>query len=248
MKCARHIKKLALVCATLLAQFGTARADITVFAAASLRGALDEIAALSDTPVTISYGGSGTIARQIAQGAPADVVILAHPRWMDWLESQNAILANSRVNIAHNSLVVIGPAGARAITDAREIQTRLEQGRLAIGQRDAVPAGIYTQEWLASIGQWDTLKSQLAEVENARFALALVARAEAPLGVVYRSDAQAEPKVDILYNIPPGAHEKITYPAAATTEDGNIFITLLTSSKATHILETHGFTRLKAMQ
>jgi ABC-type molybdate transport system substrate-binding protein len=153
MKCARHIKKLALVCATLLAQFGTARADITVFAAASLRGALDEIAALSDTPVTISYGGSGTIARQIAQGAPADVVILAHPRWMDWLESQNAILANSRVNIAHNSLVVIGPAGARAITDAREIQTRLEQGRLAIGQRDAVPAGIYTQEWLASIGQ-----------------------------------------------------------------------------------------------
>jgi molybdate transport system substrate-binding protein len=248
MKCAYHIKKLALICATLSVHIGVAHADTTVFAAASLRGALDEIAALSDTPITLSYAGSGTIARQVAQGAPADVVILAHPRWMDWLETQNAILSNSRVDVAHNSLVVIGAKDAKPITDPSEINARLGQGRLAIGQRDAVPAGIYTQEWLAHVRQWDTLKSHLAEVENVRFALAFVARSETPLGVVYRSDAQAEPKVTVVYNVPADTHGKITYPAAATNADGHNFIYLLTTTKASHILESHGFTTPRVQQ
>lgn len=246
MKCARHIKKLALICAALFAPVGAVRADVTVFAAASLRGAMDEIAALSDTPVTLSYAGSGTIARQIAQGAPADVVILAHPHWMDWLASNGAILPDSRVVIANNSLVVIGPKNAERITNPGEIQIRLGQGRLAMGQRDSVPAGIYAQQWLENAGLWNTLNTQLAEVENVRFALALVARGETPLGVVYNSDAQAEPKVEVVYNVPEDTHDQIRYPAAAITTEGNNFITLLTTVKASHMLKSHGFTTPKA--
>jgi molybdate transport system substrate-binding protein len=248
MKCLAPFKVLAPICIALAAQTGTMRADVTVFAAASLRGALDEIAALSDTTVTLSYAGSGTIARQVSQGAPADVVILAHPRWMDWLFTSGAILPNSRSDIAYNSLVLIGPKGAAPLAASSEIHKRLGQGRLAIGQRDAVPAGIYTQDWLEKTGQWDTLKPQLAEVENVRFALALVARGETPLGVVYRSDAQAEPRVDILYNVPENMHEKITYPAAAITTKGDEFMALISSPAALDILDSFGFISPKASQ
>jgi molybdate transport system substrate-binding protein len=248
MKCTHHIKKLALICVVAFAPAKAVRADITVFAAASLRGTLDEIVDQSDTTVTVSYAGSGTIARQVAQGAPADVVILAHPRWMDWLASRGAVLSDSRIDIASNTLVLIGPNGTAPITTPNEIRTRLGQDRLAMGQRDAVPAGIYAQQWLSTIGLWDTLNTQLAEVENVRFALALVARSETPLGVVYHSDALAEPKVDILYNVPEDTHDKIAYPAAAITAKGHEFINLLTSADASHILNTHGFTTPKAAQ
>ena len=248
MKMTPNIKNLALICAAITAQFGAAHADITVFAAASLRGALDEIAALSDTNITLSSGGSGTIARQVSIGAPADVVLLAHPQWMDWLEKNGAILPNSRVDIAGNNLVLIGPKGATPVTDPSQISTRLGQGRLAIGHRAAVPAGIYARDWLMNIAQWDTLKPQLAEVENVRFALALVARGETPLGVVYRSDAQAEPRVEVLYDVPNDMHDEITYPAAAITAEGKNFMTLLASTTALHVLVSYGFTAPKAAQ
>ena len=234
MKCLAPFKVLALICIALAAQTGTTRADVTVFAAASLRGALDEIAALSDTTVTLSYA--------------ADVVILAHPRWMDWLSTSGAIVPNSRSDIAYNSLVLIGPKGAAPLAAPSAIHKRLGQGRLAMGQRDAVPAGIYTQDWLEQTGQWDILKPQLAEVENVRFALALVARGETPLGVVYRSDAQAEPRVDILYNVPENMHDKITYPAATITPKGDEFMALISSPEALDILNSFGFIAPKASQ
>tara|TARA_B110000977_G_scaffold121929_1_gene156782 strand:- start:28 stop:531 length:504 start_codon:yes stop_codon:yes gene_type:complete len=167
---------------------------------------------------------------------------------MDWLETRGAVLAGSRRDIANNSLVVIGPNGAVPLTTPTEIPQRLDQGRLAMGQRDSVPAGIYAQTWLETAGLWDRVMDQLAEVENVRLALALVARGETPLGVVYRSDAQAEPRVDVVYNVPKTAHDPITYPAAAITEDGRAFLTLLSSPEVTAIFKNNGFTIPEAPQ
>ena len=248
MKFAIHIRVLTQVFAVVALPIGAVHANTTVFAAASLRGALDEIAALSTTPITLSYAGSGTIARQVSIGAPADVVILAHPRWIDWLEARGAVLAGSRRNVANNSLVLIGLNGSAPFTTPTEIPQRLDQGRLAMGQRDSVPAGIYAQSWLETAGLWDRVMDQLAEVENVRLALALVARGETPLGVVYRSDAQAEPRVDVVYNVPKTAHDPITYPAAAITEDGRAFLTLLSSPEASSIFENNGFAITEAPQ
>ena len=248
MKFALHIRVLAQFFVVVALPIGAVHADTTVFAAASLRGVLDEIAALSTTPVTPSYAGSGTIARQVSIGAPADVVILTHPRWMDWLETRGAVLASSRRDVTNNSLVLIGPNGTVPLTTPTEILERLDQGRLAMGQRDSVPAGIYAQTWLKTAGLWDRVMDQLAEVENVRLALALVARRETALGVVYRSDAQAEPRVDVVYNVPETTHDPITYPAAAITEDGRAFLTLLSSPEATSIFQNNGFTVPEAPQ
>lgn len=248
MKFWSHIKILALCCACAATLSTPARADITVFAAASLRGALDEVALLSTSDVTISYGGSGTLARQVSQGAPADVVILAHPRWMDWLEAQDVIVTGTRTTVAQNCLVLIGQRGAKPLPDLTEIIERLGQGRLAMGQREAVPAGIYARQWLEHIGQWSALEPRLAEVENVRLALAFVARAETPLGIVYGSDAQADPQVEVLYVVPDTTHDPITYPAAAITQEGRDFIDLLTSVQATQIFVKHGFTTQMATQ
>ena len=248
MKFALHIRVLAQVCAVVALPIGAVHADTTVFAAASMRGALDEIAALSTTPITLSYAGSGTIARQVSIGAPADIVILAHPRWMDWLETRGAVLAGSRRDVANNSLVLIGTNGTVPLTTPTEIPQRLDQGHLAMGQRDSVPAGIYAQSWLETTGLWDSVMEQLAEVENVRHALALVARGETPLGVVYHSDARAEPRIDVVYNIPETTHDPITYPAAAITEDGRAFLTLLSSPEAKEIFKNMGFTIPEAPQ
>lgn len=216
--------------------------DLTVFAAASLRGALDEVAALSDTPVAISYGGSGAMARQVAQGAPADVVVLANPQWMVWLQDQGVVAADLPVTLLTNTLVLIGNDGpALPDPDADALLARLGDRRLAIGQRQAVPAGIYARAWLEHIGAWDRLVPHLAEVENVRAALALVARGDAPLGVVYGSDALADPKVTVLWQIPDDQHPPITYPAAALSPEGAQFMQILRSPQAAEIFKKHGF-------
>lgn len=216
--------------------------DLTVFAAASLRGALDEVAALNDTPVAISYGGSGAMARQVAQGAPADVVVLANPQWMVWLQDQGVVAADLPVTLLTNTLVLIGHDGpALHDPDADALLARLGDRRLAIGQRQAVPAGIYARAWLEHIGAWDRLVPHLADVENVRAALALVARGDAPLGVVYGSDALADPKVTVLWHIPDDQHPPITYPAAALSPEGAQFMDILRSPQAAEIFKKYGF-------
>lgn len=216
---------------------------VTVFAAASLRGALEEITQIYPTPVTLSFAGSGTIARQIAAGAPADVVILAHADWASWLAQRDLLIPNTLTDVAGGQLVLIGPADAAALNapDAGSLLTALSGGRLAIGQRDGVPAGTYARDWLRHIGAWDALTPHLAETDNVRAALALVAVGAAPIGVVYASDAQAEPRVKIIYPIPPESHTPIRYPAAALTEDGRAFAALLSSPEAAAIFTRHGF-------
>lgn len=216
--------------------------DLTVFAAASLRGALDEVAALSDTSVAISYGGSGAMARQVAQGAPADVVVLANPQWMVWLQDQGIVAADLPVTLLTNTLVLIGHDGpALPDPDADTLLDRLGDRRLAMGQRQSVPAGIYARAWLEHIGAWDRLVPHLAEVENVRAALALVARGDAPLGVVYGSDALAEPNVTVLWQIPDDQHPPITYPAAALSSEGAQFMDILRSPQAAGIFKKYGF-------
>jgi molybdate transport system substrate-binding protein len=220
---------------------GAAQAQTTVFAAASLRGVLDEIATLSRDPVVLSYAGSGTIARQVAQGAPADVVVLAHSVWMDWLEQRGAVDAGKTVIIAGNTLVVIGAPDHPPLTTPKDLPHTLGDGRLAIGQRDSVPAGIFAKEWLENIGIFQEVHEKLAETDNVRAALALVARQETPLGITYATDALAEPRVRVLYAIPETQHSAITYPAASLSLQGDAFVTLLQSDAAQAVFAAHGF-------
>ena len=233
---------LPLIFAALLPTLTQAeQPSVTVFAAASLRGTLDEVARGYDGDVALSFGGSGTMARQIDAGAPADVVLLAAPVWMTWLRDRGAIEADAVVDLLGNSLVLIAPADNNIAPDPADLAGALGDARLAMGQRDAVPAGIYAREWLEVTGQWDAIAPHLAETDNVRSALALVARAETPLGVVYRTDALAEPQVRILYDIPQDTHSPITYPAAALSDSGAAFMAHLQSDDARAVFARHGF-------
>lgn len=217
--------------------------DITVFAAASLREALTEITQGYAGNVTFSFAGSGTLARQIATGAPADAVVLAHADWADWLSTRGLILEGTRREVAGGTLVLVGAADATELSDpdAQTIMLALNGGRLAMGQRDGVPAGTYAREWLTYIDAWEALSPHLAETDNVRAALALVAVGAAPLGVVYASDALAEPRVRILHSIPSQSHTAIRYPAAALTERGRGFVSHLATPAASAIFAKHGF-------
>ena len=188
--------------------------DVLVFAAASLALPLDRMA--EDLPgVAVSYGGSGALARQVLQGAPADVVVLAHPEWIAVLEDGDVLTPGSIRTVAGNTLVLAGPAGAPAV-ELADLPTILGDGRIATGFVDAVPAGQYAKAALIHLGLWDTLSDRLAETDNVRAALALVARGEAPFGIVYGSDVHGTDAVALLATFPPESHPPIRYEAALT--------------------------------
>ncbi|MEL6169796.1 MAG: molybdate ABC transporter substrate-binding protein [Pseudomonadota bacterium] len=194
-----------------------ARADLTVFAAASLRGGLD--AALTEwagPAVQVSYAGSSTLARQIEAGAPADLFIAASPDWMDYLSDQGHLMPKTRHNLLGNRLVVIAPAdeGAPLELTAKAMVDRLDEHRLAVALTDAVPAGIYAREALVALDIWETVRPSLAEADNVRSALAFVARGEAALGIVYATDALAQPRVQVVARIDPSLHAPVVYPAS----------------------------------
>ncbi|MFK7939952.1 MAG: molybdate ABC transporter substrate-binding protein [Roseovarius sp.] len=246
----RHLcQTIAGACALFLMCFPAHSEDrLTVFAAASLKGALDAAAQQSGLDVAVSYGGSGLIARQVAQGAPADVVILAHPDWMAWLTSSGGITPFAEHVLAGNALVLIGPADAPDLTPpvtGNTLMARLASGRLATGLTQSVPAGIYGRQWLMHIDAWSSVRSHLAETDNVRAALALVARSEAPLGLVYASDALAQQDVRVLYAIPSDAHDAIRYPLAVldtkNTPQAVEFVTFLLSPAGQSLLAEFGF-------
>ena len=237
------MRNLFLICACLCGISGPATAQaITVFAAASMRDALTEIAAGFDGEVTLSFAGSGTLARQVEAGAPVDAVVLAHRDWAEWLATRGLILEGTLTDVAGGQLVLIGPQDSTPIDtpDAPSLIAALAGGRLAMGQRDGVPAGTYARDWLRHIGAWEALLPHLAETDNVRAALALVAKGAAPLGVVYASDALAEPRVQVVYDIPAEAHAPIRYPAGAVTEAGRAFIRYLGSDVAVAIFTDYG--------
>ncbi len=230
----------------MMASGAQAEDKIVVFAAASLSDAMGDITALYPDDVAVSLGSSGLLARQIGEGAPADVAFLANTNWMDWLEQQGAVDPARRVALVGNALVLIGPANAPDLDEAsaKALLARLDGGRIAIGQTQSVPAGMYGRAWLETSGVWDSVMPHLAETDNVRAALALVARGETPLGVVYATDAAAEPDVRVVYRVPEGMHDPIVYPALPLTDAGAPFMAFLQGAEARKIFEAHGFVPL----
>lgn len=211
--------------------------DLLVFAAASLKEPMDAIAQ-DFGGVTVSYAGSGTVARQVLAGAPADVVMLANAAWMETLTT--AGLVADPVDLLGNELVVIAPAGAAPLA-LDGIGAALGNGRLAVGLTRAVPAGIYAAEALQSLGLWDDLRGLLAEVDNVRGVLALVARKEVPLGIVYATDARVTDAVQIVAVFPAETHSDIIYTVAAVTETGQAFVAYLQGPAAAARFADAGF-------
>jgi len=228
-----------------------ARADrLTVFAAASLKTALDEIGrhwrATGSREVAFSFAGSSALARQIEAGAPADVFISANVAWMDHLAAKGLIQAATRRDLLANSLALIayGDPPPLAIEPGFDLAGRLGNGRLAMALVDAVPAGIYGKAALTSLGVWESLKDKVAQTDNVRAALALVAVGEAPYGVVYLTDAKAV-DVALMGLFPPETHPPILYPGAALSESGApdaaAFLDFLSSEAARGIFIRQGF-------
>ncbi len=226
---------------------------LTVFAAASLKEALDALnaawAALGNAPARLVLAASGVLARQVEQGAPADLFLSADDVWMDWAQTRNLIRPETRRLLAGNRLVVIAPSpSARRLTIAPGIDAAAfhANGKLAIGDPKAVPAGAYAKAALERLDLWDRLQARLVMVENVRMALVLVARGEAETGIVYASDALAEPKVAVIGTIPSEYHPPIRYPAALVSTSKHpqapAFLAFLASPPAQAILSRFGFT------
>lgn len=195
---------------------------LTVLAAASLRGPLDAVAAAftkaGGPPVRISFAASSALARQVEAGAPADVFVSADLDWMDYLDSRGLIAAGTRANLLANELVLIAPRDSPVkltIAPGFAVAQALGGGRLALANPASVPAGKYAKAAFTALGAWASLEGKVAGAENVRAALALVSRGEAPLGVVYRTDALADPGVRVVDAFPAGTHPPIVYPAAA---------------------------------
>ncbi len=231
----------------------SARADgVTVFAAASLKTAVDEIAdgfaAATGDRATVSLAGSSALARQIQQGAPADVFISANEAWMDVLEEDGRIAPGTRFDLARNRLVLIAH-GADAppveIGPGLDLTGLLKGSRLAMALVEAVPAGIYGKAALESLGLWDAAAPLVAQADNVRAALALVALGEAPYGIVYATDAAAESRVTVVGRLPEDSHPPIVYPAAAIagrdTAAARRFLQYLRGDAARAALARHDF-------
>lgn len=242
--------RLALATALFLPLSAQAE-DVTVFAAASLKTALDEIATdwqqSSGDTVTVSYAGSSQLARQIQQGAPADLFISAAVDWMDTVEGDGLIAEGSRVDLLGNTLVIVGGADAPDL-DIANLPTALSGGKLAMALVDSVPAGVYGKQALTSLRLWDGVSPSVAQADNVRAALALVATGEAPYGIVYASDAVAEPAVRVVATFAEGSHDPIIYPAAALKDAGPAatgFLDHLSSEAAAATFREQGFEVLR---
>lgn len=230
--------------------------ELVVFAAASLKNALDEAAANwvteSGRPAPkISYAASNVLAKQLEQGAPVDVFLSADLDWMDYAQKKNLIRPDSRVSLLANRIVLIAPADAKtavALTPGVDLAAVLGSGRLAMANVESVPAGKYGKAALEKLGGWDKVKDKVAQADNVRAALLLVSRGEAPLGIVYATDAAADPKVKVIATFSEETHPPIVYPVAVTKDSSNPdaqgFLTYLRGTGARSSFEKQGFTVL----
>ncbi|MBB5514446.1 molybdate transport system substrate-binding protein [Rubricella aquisinus] len=234
-----------LVCLFALFPLPGWAADITVFAAASLANVLETQAeaweAETGHSVTFVLAGSGTLARQIEQGAPADMFISANVAWMDHLEAGGYLQQGTRRDVAGNTLVLIGAKGH----DARllDLPERLGSGRLALANTQSVPAGIYARQALEAAALWPALAPRSVQADNVRAALLFVSRGEAPFGIVYATDAAIDPGVAVLETLT--GHDPIRYPAALTAQGGTearAFLDALMTPEGQAIFAQHGFT------
>lgn len=228
---------------------------ITVFAAASMKNALDEantvFTAKTGVKVTASYAASSALAKQLEQGAPADAFISADIDWMDYSARKKTINEPSRVNLLGNKIVLIAPKDSKLV-DVRigqgfDLAKLAGDGRIATGDVKAVPVGKYARAALEKLGSWQAAEPKFAMAESVRAALALVSRGEAVLGIVYETDAKVDPGVKIIGAFPADSHPAIIYPVAATTAakpDTAGYLAFLRSAAAKAIFETYGFTFL----
>lgn len=226
--------------------------EVTVYAAASLTNALQELGqsfeAERRVKVKFSFAASSLLARQIEAGAEADVFVSADSEWMDYLAGLNLIQPATRKNILSNKLVLIAAKDnlvALKIAPGFPLAKALGDGRLAVADPETVPAGRYARAALSSLGVWTSVAERVARAENVRVALTYVARGEAPLGIVYATDAKAEPKVRVVDTFPADSHPPIVYPAAltkrGTSADARAFLDHMKSAKAAEIFRTFGF-------
>ncbi|MCA3572279.1 MAG: molybdate ABC transporter substrate-binding protein [Aestuariivirga sp.] len=229
---------------------------VTVFAAASLKTALDAVAAQwtaeTQNKAVISYAASSALAKQIEQGAPADVFFSADLDWMNYLGEKNLIDKASVTRLLGNDIVLIAPKDSTAtakIAPGFKLAELLGGGRLAMGDVKSVPAGKYGKAALESLGVWASVENSLAQAENVRAALKLVATGEAPLGIVYRTDAEAEPTVRIVDVFPSDSHPPIVYPVALTanakSDAARDFLAYLKTPAAHAIFKSNGFRLLE---
>lgn len=229
---------------------------ITVFAAASLSDVLTELAKefTKDTGVRVvsSFAASSALARQIASGAPADLFFSADADWMDYLEARNEIRTTSRHDVVGNRLVLIAPHESDiqlAITANFPLAAALAGGRLATGDPDSVPVGRYARSALTALGVWSSVADRLIRADNVRVALAFVARGEAPLGIVYATDARIDPGVRIVAVFPDASHDRIVYPVALTKSAqpaAERYLDFLRSARAAAIFTRYGFVPLSS--
>ena len=211
---------LVLLLAWLTATWALA-ADLTVFAAASLKEALDaqvkQFQSATGRKVVVAYAASSTLAKQIESGAPAHLFIAADLDWMDYVERKGLVMQGTRIDLLRNRLVLVAPAASKAplaIAPGVALAAALGAGRLAMANPDSVPAGKYGKSALEFLGVWRDVDKHVARAENVRAALALVSRGEAPLGIVYATDAHADKGVRIVDTFPEASHPPIVYPAA----------------------------------
>ena len=240
----RLTRCLALLLALAVPASAQAR-DLVIFAAASLKEPLDALAAAAGNTV-VSYGGSGALARQVAAGAPADIVLLANTEWMDTLAAAGAIDPATRADFLSNTLVLVSGAPAPvALTPAGLAAALGAEGRLAIGQTASVPAGQYGKAALTTLGLWDGVQHRLAEVDNVRAALVLADRGEVPLALVYGSDARAAPRLHIVATFPPDTYPEIRYTAARVAASDHpaaaAMLALLRSADGQGVFAAAGF-------
>jgi len=240
-------------CLLLLCLCQSALAEpLRVFAAASLKESLDQVAkgwrATTGVEVSLVFAGSSVLARQIEAGAPADVFFSADREWMDYLQERELIDRATRLDLLGNALVLIAPSKTDMqveLSSPASWSAALGDGRLAIAEIASVPAGRYARQGLNSLGVWDALAGRLAQAENVRAALAFVALGEAPLGIVYVTDARAEPRVRVIVDLPNDSHEPIVYPIArmeaVAREPAGAFIRYLQSAPARAVFVHAGF-------
>ena len=228
---------------------------VTVFVAASMTNVANDLNGIftrnTGIKVTPSYAASSALAKQIEQGAPADVFISADIPWMDYVQERKLIRNNTRFDLAGNRLVLIAPKdskiGEQKIGSGFDLAKLAGDGRIATGDVKSVPVGRYAQASLQKLGSWAAAESKFAMTDNVRAALVLVSRGEAALGIVYETDAAVEPGVKIVGRFPPDSHPPIVYPVALTEKakpEADAYFKLLRSATAQVILEKYGFTYL----
>ncbi|RAU21021.1 molybdate ABC transporter substrate-binding protein [Paramagnetospirillum kuznetsovii] len=240
--------------ALTLAVVGPAHAEeVVVFAAASLTNALNEIgesfAARTGTKMVASYAASSALAKQVEQGAPAQVFASADLKWMDYLADKKLINADTRFNLLGNTLVLIAPLDAKQdrveLTAKTDIAALAGPGRIATGNPDSVPVGLYFKQAMERAGQWKAIEPKIAATDSVRAALAFVERGEVPLGVVYATDAAVSKKVKVVGIFPDAMHDPITYPFALIkgkeTPAAKALLDHIRGPEAKAVFVRHGF-------